>query len=226
VPRPDEVSLAHHGVLFLDELPEFHRRVVESLRQPLEESRVTISRAAATLSFPSRFMLVASMNPCPCGYLGHTRQECVCQPHLIERYRARLSGPLLDRIDLHFSVPAIDFDDLEMGPPGESSDVVRTRVTIARQRQLERFADIATADVLCNAHMDGRLVRQYCRPLQRDDALLLRTALDRLGLSARAHDRILKVARTIADLADAEVIDAAHIAEAVLYRGLDRPVIA
>ena len=226
MPRPGEVSLAHHGVLFLDELPEFHRRVVESLRQPLEESRVTISRAAATLSFPSRFMLVASMNPCPCGYLGHTRQECVCQSHTIERYRARLSGPLLDRIDLHVSVPAIGFDDLETGPPGESSAVVRSRVTGARQRQLERFADVATPDVLCNAHMDGRHVRQYCRPLQRDAALLLRTALDRLGLSARAHDRILKVARTIADLANADLIDAAHIAEAVLYRGLDRPVIA
>ena len=224
VPRPGEVSLAHHGVLFLDELPEFHRRVVESLRQPLEESRVTISRAAATLSFPSRFMLVASMNPCPCGYLGHARQECVCQPHVIERYRGRLSGPLLDRIDLHVSVPAIGFDDLETSPAGESSAVVRARVIEARQRQLQRFDDGASTDVLCNAHMDGRHVRQYCRPLQRDAALLLRAALDRLGLSARAHDRILKVARTIADLADADIIDAAHIAEAVLYRGLDRPV--
>ena len=224
VPRPGEVSLAHHGVLFLDELPEFHRRVVEALRQPLEEARVTIGRAAATLSFPSRFMLVASMNPCPCGYLGHERQDCICQAHVIERYRARLSGPLLDRIDLHVQVPAVGFDDLQTGPPGEPSAAVRTRVTEARHRQLERFAERGSADLLCNAHMDGRHVRRYCCPLPRDAALLLRAALESLGLSARAHDRILKVARTIADLAGADAIDVAHVAEAVQYRGLDRPV--
>ena len=225
MPRPGEVSLAHHGVLFLDELPEFQRRVIEGLRQPLEESSVTIGRAAATLSFPSRFMLVASMNPCPCGYLGHPRQECVCQPHLIERYRNRLSGPLLDRIDLHVSVPAVGFDDLETGPTGESSAGVRARVIAARTRQRARFTHGENPDVLCNAHMDGRHVRRYCRPLPTGAAQLLRAALDRLGLSARAHDRILKVARTIADLAEAEQIDASHVAEAVLYRGLDRPIV-
>lgn len=224
LPRPGEVSLAHHGVLFLDELPEFQRRVIEALRQPLEDASVTIGRAAATLSFPSRFMLVASMNPCPCGYLGHPKQDCICQPQQIERYRSRLSGPLLDRIDLHVSVPAVGFDDLETGPAGESSALVRGRVISARQRQLERFAGADNLGLLCNAHMDGRHVRHYCRPLPTEAALLLRTALDRLGLSARAHDRILKVARTIADLAGSDAIDSNHVAEAVLYRGLDRPV--
>ena len=223
LPRPGEVSLAHHGVLFLDELPEFQRRVVESLRQPLEESRVTIGRAAATLTFPARFMLVASMNPCPCGYLGHPLQDCVCHAHVIERYRARLSGPLLDRIDLHVDVPAVGYDELSEGAPGEPSSDVRTRVEAARSRQLERFA--ADADLFCNAHMDSRHVRDYCRPLPRDAAELLRAALERLGLSARAHDRILKVARTIADLAGADGIEALHVAEAVQYRGLDRPLV-
>lgn len=226
VPRPGEVYLAHHGVLFLDELPEFHRRVVEALRQPLEESRVTITRAAATLSFPCRFMLVASMNPCPCGYLGHERQACICPLNSIERYRARLSGPLLDRIDLHVSVPAVGFDDLQTGPAGESSSAVRSRVTAARQRQLRRFAAEDSADLLCNSHMDGRHVRTYCYLLPMDASALLRSALERLGLSARAHDRILKVARTIADLAGAEGIEDNHVAEAVQYRGLDRPLMS
>ncbi|HJP29268.1 MAG TPA: YifB family Mg chelatase-like AAA ATPase [Candidatus Latescibacteria bacterium] len=224
VPRPGEVSLAHHGVLFLDELPEFHRRVVEALRQPLEEARVTIGRAAATLSYPSRFMLVASMNPCPCGYLGHGRQECVCQAVAVERYRTRLSGPLLDRIDLHVSVPAVGFDDLQTGPAGEASSAIRLRVAAARQRQLERFASEASPDLLCNAHMDSHHVRRYCYPLPREAAQLLRAALERLGLSARAHDRILKVARTIADLAGVDCLGETHVAEAVQYRGLDRPL--
>jgi magnesium chelatase family protein len=223
LPRPGEVSLAHHGVLFLDELPEFQRRVVESLRQPLEEARVTIGRAAATLTFPARFMLVASMNPCPCGFLGHPQQACVCPPTTIERYRARLSGPLLDRIDLHVQVPAVSYDDLQSGPPGETSATIRERVTAARGRQAERFADVP--QVLCNAHMDSRHVRHLCRPLPADAGHLLRTALERLGLSARAHDRILKVARTIADLARSEAIDATHVAEAVQYRALDRPLV-
>jgi magnesium chelatase family protein len=190
----------------------------------LEESRVTISRAAATLSFPSRFMLVASMNPCPCGYLGHERQACICPLHTIERYRARLSGPLLDRIDLHVTVPAVGFDDLQTGPAGESSAAIRSRVTAARQRQLLRFKAEDSEDLLCNAHMDGRHVRAYCYPLPAAASLLLRSALERLGLSARAHDRILKVARTIADLAGAEGIGDDHVAEAVQYRGLDRPL--
>ena len=221
-PRPGEVSLSHHGVLFLDELPEFQRRAVEALRQPMEECRVTIGRAAATLTFPARFMLVASMNPCPCGYLGHPRQDCLCPPRTVERYRTRLSGPLLDRIDLHVEVPAVGFDDLAEGPPGEPSAQVRSRVEAARQVQQERFG--GENSVFCNAHMDARHVRGYCRPLPREAAGLLRAALERLGLSARAHDRILKVARTIADLAGAERIEAAHVAEAVQYRGLDRPV--
>ena len=221
-PRPGEVSLSHHGVLFLDELPEFQRRAVEALRQPMEECRVTIGRAAATLTFPARFMLVASMNPCPCGYLGHPRQDCLCPPRAVERYRTRLSGPLLDRIDLHVEVPAVGFDDLAEGPPGEPSAQVRSRVEAARQVQQERFGE--ESGVFCNAHMDARHVRRYCRPLPKEAAGLLRAALERLGLSARAHDRILKVARTIADMAGEERIEAAHVAEAVQYRGLDRPV--
>ncbi|AKJ65048.1 YifB family Mg chelatase-like AAA ATPase [Kiritimatiella glycovorans] len=218
-PAPGEVSLAHHGVLFLDELPEFQRAVLEVLRQPLEDGEVTIARAAATVTFPSRFILVASMNPCPCGYYGDPRRACRCTPRQIRRYRDRLSGPLLDRIDLHVEVPAVSARELQSSQNGESSSAVRRRVVAARQRQQRRFA--ASPPVRCNAAMPARLVRRSCRP---DDgaAALLRMAMDEQHLSARAHDRILKVARTIADLEGCEDLKPEHISEAIQYRSLDR----
>ncbi len=223
LPRPGEVSLSHHGVLFLDELPEFKRHVIEALRQPLEEGSITLGRAAATVRYPSRFMLVAAMNPCPCGYLGDPRHECLCTPPQIERYRARLSGPLLDRIDLHVEVPAVDVADLAMNqrPASEPSTQIAARVEAARHRQRQRFS--RDADIHCNANMESAGVRLHCRPLDSEATGLLRAAMEKLGLSARAHDRILKVSRTIADLAGCDQIGADHIAEAVQYRCLDRP---
>jgi len=216
-PRPGEVSLAHHGVLFLDELPEFRRHVIDALRQPLEDHAVTIARAQITLSYPARFTLVAAMNPCPCGYLSDSRRTCTCSPAHIRRYRARVSGPLLDRIDLHIEVPALAYDDLAERVPGASSSQIRQRVIAARQRQLDRFA----GEVFCNAQMITRHLRQHGQ-LDRDGQALLAKAMDRLGLSARAYDRILKVARTIADLAGADQICSPHLAEAIQYRSLDR----
>ena len=216
-PRPGEVSLAHHGVLFLDELPEFRRHVIDALRQPLEDHAVTIARAQITLSYPARFTLVAAMNPCPCGYLSDSRRTCTCSPAQIRRYRARVSGPLLDRIDLHIEVPALAYDDLAERVPGASSSQIRQRVIAARQRQLDRFA----GEVFCNAQMITRHLRQHGQ-LDRDGQALLAKAMDRLGLSARAYDRILKVARTIADLAGADQIRSPHLAEAIQYRSLDR----
>ena len=223
IPRPGEISLAHHGVLFLDELPEFRRSVIEALRQPLEEGAITLGRATTTVRYPSRFMLVAAMNPCPCGYLGDLRHECLCSPRQIERYRARLSGPLLDRIDLHIEVPAVDVSDLAIDehPQAESSTQIAVRVEAARQRQRQRFAQVANTH--CNAEMESAGVRQHCRPPDKPAATLLRAAMERLCLSARAHDRILKVSRTIADLAASERIHVEHVAEAVQYRCLDRP---
>ncbi|MBT5055456.1 MAG: YifB family Mg chelatase-like AAA ATPase [Gemmatimonadetes bacterium] len=223
IPRPGEISLAHHGVLFLDELPEFRRPVVEALRQPLEEGAIALGRATTTVRYPCRFMLVAAMNPCPCGYLGDVRHECLCSPRQIERYRARLSGPLLDRIDLHIEVPAVEVSDLAIDehPQAESSAQIAVRVEAARQRQRQRFAQVANTH--CNAEMESAGVRQHCRPLDTPAATLLRAAMERLGLSARAHDRILKVSRTIADLAASERIRVEHVAEAVQYRCLDRP---
>ena len=217
-PMPGEISLAHHGVLFLDELPGFERSVLEVLRQPLEEGAVTIARARATVHFPARFMLVASMNPCPCGHAGDPHKPCVCAPGQVQRYLAKVSGPLLDRIDLHVEVTPVPFDDLNRDRPAEPSENVRQRVVAARERQAERFAE---TDTHCNAHMRARDVRRYCKP----DAAgqqLLKAAIERLGLSARAHDRVLKVARTIADLAGEETVTATHVAEAVQYRSLDR----
>lgn len=219
-PRPGEVSLAHNGVLFLDELPEFKNAVLEVLRQPLEDGIVTISRAAHSLVFPAQFMLVASMNPCPCGWFGAEvpGHSCTCPPGKIQSYRSRVSGPLLDRIDIHIEVPAVQYTDLSGAPDGESSHTVRARVNNARQVQLERFS----ADgIFRNAQMNPRLIRRYCR-LNDAGQNLLRTAMDRLGLSARAYDRILKVARTIADLSGATDLAAEHVSEAVQYRSLDR----
>ena len=218
-PMPGEISLAHNGVLFLDELPEFDRPVLEVLRQPLEEGEVTIARARATVRYPARFMLVASMNPCPCGHAGDPTRPCVCAPGQVQRYLAKVSGPLLDRIDLHVEVTPVPFDDLRRREDAEPSAAVRGRVEAARERQAERFEGVAGR--YCNAQLTAPEVRRWCRL---DDAgqALLKAALTRLGLSARAHDRILKVARTIADLAGAEAVDAAHVAEAIQYRSLDR----
>jgi magnesium chelatase family protein len=216
-PRPGEISLAHHGVLFLDEMPEFHRDVLEVLRQPLEDGHVTISRAAQSLQFPSRFQLVAAMNPCPCGYMGDSRRACVCSPMQIRRYLMRLSGPLLDRIDIHVEVPRLTPQELMARAPGESSMDVRERVARARERQVARFG---SEGITCNAHMKAR----HLRALQLDDAArdLLKNAINQFSLSARAYDRILKVAQTIADLDASETIQLHHVAEAVNYRTLDR----
>jgi len=216
-PMPGEISLAHNGVLFLDELPEFDRPVLEVLRQPLEEGEVTIARARATVRYPARFMLMASMNPCPCGHNGDPSRACVCAPGAAQRYLAKVSGPLLDRIDLHVEVTPVPFEALNRREDAEPSAAVRQRVVAARDRQLERFG----VPGVTNAQMSSRQVREHCR-LDAAGQGLLKNALTRLGLSARAHDRILKVARTIADLESASSVGVAHLAEAVQYRSLDR----
>jgi magnesium chelatase family protein len=218
-PRPGEVSLAHHGVLFMDELPEFRRNVLEVLRQPLEDAEVTISRAAISLTYPARFMLAAAMNPCPCGYFGDTQRSCSCPSPSVQRYLARISGPLLDRIDLHVEVPAVRYRELTDRRLGEPSAVIRERVTRARERQRARFA--GRAGLHANAHMRPRELREFCRVSEASDALL-RTAISRLGFSARAYHRVLKIARTIADLDGREEIETPHVAEAIQYRSLDR----
>lgn len=213
-PRPGEISLAHHGVLFLDELPEFDRKVLEVLREPLESGHITISRAARQAEFPARFQLIAAMNPCPCGYHGHYNGRCRCTSEQIQRYRQKISGPLLDRLDIHIEVPALAPDQLRGGGASESSAEVRERVSMARERQRSR----AGVD---NARMSNRQINEHCRISERDQALLAQ-AIDRLGLSARAYHRIIKVARTIADLAACEHIQTAHLSEAISYRRLDR----
>ncbi len=218
VPRPGEVSLAHNGLLFLDELPEFARNVLEVLRQPLEDGTVTISRAAMSLTFPSRFMLAAAMNPCPCGFFNDPSRECTCTPPMIQRYVSKISGPLLDRIDIHIDMPAVKYSDLRQNSDGETSAAIRERVIRARDRQLERFQG---EKIYSNAQMSPRQIRKYCN-ISADCERLLESAMTRLGLSARAHDRILKVSRTIADLEPAESINAGHISEAIQYRSLDR----
>ncbi len=219
VPRPGEVSLADNGVLFLDELPEFERNVLEVMRQPLEDGVVNIARAAISVSFPARFMLVAAMNPCPCGYFGDGARECHCTPPQIQRYVSKVSGPLLDRIDIHVEVPAVKYRELREGPPGESSAEVRNRVIEARRRQAERFA--GEKNLYSNAQMPPKMIRKYAA-ISAESEKLLESAMARLGLSARAHDRILKVARTIADLAGAADIEPKHLSEAIQYRTLDR----
>ncbi len=218
-PSPGEVSLAHNGILFLDELPEFRRSTLEVLRQPLEDGRVTISRAAGKFTFPSEFSLVAAMNPCPCGYLGDPSRDCRCLPTQIEKYRAKISGPLLDRIDLHVDVPAVDYETLRSRQKGESSATIRERVEEARHLQVARFGtDFST---LTNAQMSSRNLRKHCA-LSRSCESVLAQAMETLNFTARAHDRILKVSRTIADLAGAKDIEEEHLLEAIQFRTLDR----
>jgi len=230
VPRPGEVSLAHNGLLFLDELPEFPRNVLEVLRQPLEDGTVTIARAAMSLSFPARFMLAAAMNPCPCGYFNDKSRECMCTPPMIQRYVSKVSGPLLDRIDIHIEVPAVQYKELRGGSAAEGSAEIRARVLAARERQHARFgiaertkgtAKGASRQVYANAQMSTQQIRMYCE-LSSDAERLLERAMQQQGLSARAHDRILKVSRTIADLEGAAEVMVKHIAEAIQYRTLDR----
>lgn len=219
VPQPGEISLAHNGVLFLDELPEFKRTVLEVLRQPMEERRVTISRAKVSLDFPANFMLIASMNPCPCGYYNHPEKECSCPPGAVQKYLNKISGPLLDRIDLHVEVTPVSFSELSNTKKGEASDQIRNRVIKAREIQAVRYKD--TAGVYSNAQMSSKQLRVVCQINQAGEALL-KKAMERLSLSARAYDRILKVARTIADLESAADIKVEHLAEAIQYRSLDR----
>lgn len=218
-PQPGEISLAHNGVLFLDELPEFKRTVLEVMRQPLEERRVTISRAKFSVDYPASFMLVASMNPCPCGFYNHPEKECVCGPGVVQRYLSKVSGPLLDRIDLHVEVTPVDFCELSSDRKAEASDLIRERVIKAREIQTQRFAE--KADVYSNAQMSPKTVRDICK-ITEAGQILLKKAMEKLGLSARAYDRILKVSRTIADLDASEDIKIEHLAEAIHYRSLDR----
>ena len=218
-PAPGEISLAHNGVVFLDELPEFKRQVLEVLRQPLEEGKITISRARFSIEFPARFMLVASMNPCPCGHLNDPTRDCVCAPPQVQRYLSKISGPLMDRIDLHIEVAPVPFEELSRRAQGETSEDIRQRVISGRQTQAARFAE--AAGVYCNAQMNTRQVRKYCAT-DETGLSMMKTAIQRLGLSARAYDRILKVSRTIADLAGAKRIGIEHLSEAIQYRSLDR----
>ena len=215
--RPGEISLAHNGVLFLDELPEFHRDVLEALRQPLEDGVVTVARAGGTLRLPARFQLVCAMNPCRCGWRGHPSGRCTCSDREVEKYVEKISGPLLDRIDLHVSVPSVEYEALRRRTVPEDSAAVRSRVIAARTRQLERFSG---TDAACNAQMPPSMLAQCCE-LDAPCEALMRSAFERMGLTARSHDRVLRVARTIADLDGAERIEPPHLAEAIQYRNTD-----
>ena len=216
--RPGEISLAHNGVLFLDELPEFHRDALEALRQPLEGGNITVTRASYTFNYPAKFMLVAAMNPCPCGYFTDPKKECHCIPPAIQRYLSKISGPLLDRIDIHLEVPSLRYKELSNKSRGESSANIRERVNKARAIQKERYKGLS---VFCNAHLASKNLEQFCR-IDKEATELLKLAILELGLSARGYDKVLKIARTIADLAGAETISAEHISEAINYRSLDR----
>ena len=220
IPRPGEVTLAHNGVLFLDELPEFGKAVLEVLRQPLEDGQVTVARVNATLTFPSRMILVCAMNPCPCGWSGDKEKPCTCAPNEIKRYTRKISGPLLDRIDIHIRVPRVEYKELTASQPAESSAVIRQRVTAARRRQIERLHSF---HAICNAQMSHAVLKKTC-PLTPEAQKLLEQAFNRMNMSARSYDRIIKVARTIADLDKQETIAQPHIAEAIQLRndmGLD-----
>jgi len=218
IPKPGEVSLAHHGVLFLDELPEFKKNVLESLRQPIEDGVVTISRASITLSFPARFTLVAAQNPCPCGHLGDSRHKCLCLPSQIIRYRNRISGPLLDRIDIQIEVPAVPYSELSQARRGESSATIRKRVIRAGKIQEQRFKDLS---IHCNSQMSSKELRFFCN-LSEENRSFLEAVASKLALSARAFHRIIKIGRTIADLDESTGVTMAHLSEAVQYRSLDR----
>ncbi|MBR4859552.1 MAG: YifB family Mg chelatase-like AAA ATPase [Clostridia bacterium] len=218
IPRPGEISLAHNGVLFLDELPEFSRVAMEVLRQPIEDGRITISRANASFTYPCSAMVVCAMNPCPCGYLGHPKRECTCPEGSARRYVSRISGPMLDRIDIHIEVPPVDFEKLSSKVPSESSAEIKKRVNAARKIQIERLRG---SGITCNAKMDAAMTREFCRPTA-DALVMLEKIFNKLDFSARAYDKILRVSRTVADLENAQHIEASHIAQAVQYRSLDR----
>jgi magnesium chelatase family protein len=220
-PRPGEISLAHNGVLFLDELPEFRKNVLETLRQPLEDGKITIARSAQTATYPASFMLVAAMNPCPCGYYGDRSNRCHCTLQQIRQYQGRISGPLLDRIDIHIEVPSVRYGDLTAQTPGESSSAIRERIQKARDIQKRRFAGDET---ICNARMHDGQLRTFCQ-IDEESRKLIEMAIDKLGLSARAHTKILKVARTIADLDSSDLLTSSHVAEAIQYRSLDRRLV-
>lgn len=221
MPHPGEISLAHLGVLFLDELPEFKRNALEALRQPLEDGTITISRSAVTVGFPARFMLVVAMNPCPCGYFGDRVRSCRCSAQQIRQYQGKVSGPLLDRIDLHIEVPSVKYRDLTGTEEGESSAAIKKRVDQARQRQKKRFDGIG---VFTNSRMTEKQIRSFCA-IDEESHQLMEMAIEKMGFSARAMNRILKVSRTIADLEGTDQIGAAHIAEAIQYRSLDRRIV-
>ncbi len=218
IPRPGEISLAHNGVLFLDELPEFSRVAMEVLRQPIEDGKITISRANASFTYPCSAMVVCAMNPCPCGYLGHPKRDCTCPEGSAKRYVSRISGPMLDRIDIHIEVPPVDFEKLSSKVPSESSAEIKKRVNAARKIQVERFKG---SGITCNAKMDAAMTREFCRPTP-DALVLLEQIFNKLNFSARAYDKILRVSRTVADLENSQHIETSHIAQAVQYRSLDR----
>ena len=218
IPKPGEISLAHKGVLFLDELPEFNRSVLEVMRQPLEDRVINISRARFTVEYPAGFMLVASMNPCPCGFFGHPRKQCICSKSAVQKYLGKISGPMLDRLDIHVEVPAVDYEELTGRPDGETSAEIRKRVEKARAIQNERYRGFG---INCNARLTSALMQEYCT-LTPDADRILKNAFENLGMSARSYDRILKIARTVADLDNADKIGASHIAQAIQFRSLDR----
>lgn len=218
IPKPGEISLAHYGVLFLDELPEFNRATLEVLRGPLEDRKITISRVATTITYPSNFMMIASMNPCECGYYGSDLKKCTCNAKSIKRYVGKISGPMFDRIDLHIEVKPVEYEKLAFTNKSETSKEIRDRVNAARNIQLERYKEIG---IFCNAELDSSLLEKFCK-LDKKSREILKKAFERFGLSARAHDKILKIARTIADLDNSEEIQYKHIAEAIQYRALDK----